>query len=125
MAYGGTSTAGYNLPYPTSYMSLVYIASKANPVIALVAAITFLVNVIWLLTVALIMCQRAMFAWGMDRMGPRWFTEHQPPLRLADRHVRPRGRHLGLHVDRLLVPVPEHRCRGSWPPAFSSCRSSP
>jgi amino acid transporter len=20
------------------------------------------------------MCQRAMFAWGMDRMGPRWFT---------------------------------------------------
>ena len=69
-----TPTAGYNLPYSTSYMSMVYIAAKANPVIAIVAAVTFLVNVIWLLTVALIMCQRAMFAWGMDRMGPRWFT---------------------------------------------------
>ena len=70
----GSSTAGYNLPYSTSYMSLVYVASRANPVIAIVACVTFLVNVIWLLTVALIMCQRAMFAWGMDRMGPRWFT---------------------------------------------------
>ena len=74
VAYGATPTGGYNFPYPTSYMSMVYIASKANPVIALVASITFLVNVVWLLTVALIMCQRAMFAWGMDRMGPRWFT---------------------------------------------------
>ena len=44
---------GLHLPYSTSYMSLVYIASRANPVVAIVAAITFLVNVIWLLTVAL------------------------------------------------------------------------
>jgi basic amino acid/polyamine antiporter, APA family len=74
VAYGGTPTGGYTLPYSTSYMSLVYIAAKANPVMAVVISFTFLVNVLWLLTVALIMCQRAMFAWGMDRMGPRWFT---------------------------------------------------
>jgi amino acid transporter len=74
VAYGGTPTGGYALPYSTSYMSLVYIAAKANPVMAVVISVTFLVNVLWLLTVALIMCQRAMFAWGMDRMGPRWFT---------------------------------------------------
>ena len=74
VAYGATSTGGYTLPYSTSYMSLVYIAAKANPVMAVVISVTFLVNVLWLLTVALIMCQRAMFAWGMDRMGPRWFT---------------------------------------------------
>jgi len=74
VAYGATPTGGYTLPYSTSYMSLVYIAAKANPVMAVVISVTFLVNVLWLLTVALIMCQRAMFAWGMDRMGPRWFT---------------------------------------------------
>jgi amino acid transporter len=74
----GSTTAGYHLPYSTSYMSLVYIAGKANPLVAIIAGITFLVNVIWLLTVALIMCQRAMFAWGMDRMGPRWFTSISP-----------------------------------------------
>ena len=78
VAYGGTPTGGYTLPYATSYMSLVYIAAKANPVMAVVISVTFLVNVLWLLTVALIMCQRAMFAWGMDRMGPRWFTSISP-----------------------------------------------
>ena len=29
---------------------------------------------IWLTTVSLVVAQRGFFAWGMDRMGPKWFT---------------------------------------------------
>ncbi len=31
VAYGGTPTGGYTLPYSTSYMSLVYIAVQGQP----------------------------------------------------------------------------------------------
>ena len=68
------ATKGYTLPYSTSYMSLAYLASGANPFIAVVAGITFMVTALWLVVVNVLMCQRAMFAWGMDRMGPKWFT---------------------------------------------------
>jgi APA family basic amino acid/polyamine antiporter len=68
------ATKGYNLPYSTSYMSISYIASGGNWFIALVAGLTFMVTAMWLVVVNLLMCQRAMFAWGMDRMGPKWFT---------------------------------------------------
>ena len=71
-------TKGYNLPYSTSYMSLSFLASGANRVVGLVAGITFLVTAMWLVVVNLLMCQRAMFAWGMDRMGPKWFTAINP-----------------------------------------------
>ena len=65
---------GYTLPYSTSYMSIAFIASGANRVIGFIAGFTFLVTAMWLVVVNLLMCQRAMFAWGMDRMGPKWFT---------------------------------------------------
>jgi amino acid transporter len=68
------ATKGYSLPYSTSYMSLAFLASGANRVIGLVAGLTFLITAFWLVVVNLLMCQRAMFAWGMDRMGPKWFT---------------------------------------------------
>jgi amino acid transporter len=72
------ATKGYALPYSTSYMSLAYIASGANWFIAIVASFTFLVTMLWLTTASLIVGQRVLFAWGMDRMGPRWFTTISP-----------------------------------------------
>ena len=68
------ATKGYNLPYSTSYMSIAFIASGANRVVGLIAGLTFAVTALWLVVVNLLMCQRALFAWGMDRMGPKWFT---------------------------------------------------
>ena len=68
------ATKGYALPYSTSWMSLAYIASGSSPFIAIVASLTFLVTMLWLTLVSLLVAQRALFAWGMDRMGPRWFT---------------------------------------------------
>jgi APA family basic amino acid/polyamine antiporter len=71
--YSG-ATKGYALPFSTSYMSLAFIASGMNRVIGVIASLTFLATTIWLIVVSLIVPQRAMFAWGMDRMGPKWFT---------------------------------------------------
>jgi basic amino acid/polyamine antiporter, APA family len=65
---------GYNLPYSSSYMSLTYVASGGNWFVGVTSSVTFMVNNIWMLTVSILIIQRAFFAWGMDRMGPRWFT---------------------------------------------------
>jgi amino acid transporter len=71
--FNGT-VEGYSLAYPPSYMSLAYIASGASPIIAWVASLTFLITMTWLNANQFIVAQRVMFAWGMDRMGPKWFT---------------------------------------------------
>jgi len=35
-------------------------------------------NTYWIIAVSLVVPQRALFAWGMDRMGPKWFTDVSP-----------------------------------------------
>ena len=65
---------GYAFPYSSHVFSLIYIASGANPLIAIVTSFTFAFTVIWLCAGQFIIAQRAFFAWGMDRMGPKWFT---------------------------------------------------
>jgi APA family basic amino acid/polyamine antiporter len=55
-------------------MGLSYVASGASPIIAWVASLTFMITMTWLNVVQFIVAQRILFAWGMDRMGPRWFT---------------------------------------------------
>ena len=69
---------GYNFPFSTSYMTLCWLASGSNGFIAIVAAFTFLLTSYWLIVVDLMLVPRAMFAWGMDRMGPKWFTDIHP-----------------------------------------------
>lgn len=65
---------GYAFPYATDYMSLTFIASGMNRVVGIIAALTFLLSTYWIIAVSLMVPQRALFAWGMDRMGPKWFT---------------------------------------------------
>ncbi len=65
---------GYKLPYSSSFMSLAYLASGGNPIIAFTSSITFMVTMTWLNVAQFMVAQRILFAWGMDRMGPRWFT---------------------------------------------------
>ena len=71
--FNGT-VEGYTMAYSPSYMSLSYIASGASPIIAWVASLTFLITMTLLNTIQFIVAQRIMFAWGMDRMGLKWFT---------------------------------------------------
>jgi amino acid transporter len=69
---------GYNFPFSTSYMTLSWLASGRSWLIAIIASFTFLLTSYWLITVDLMLVPRAMFAWGMDRMGPKWFTDISP-----------------------------------------------
>ena len=74
--FGGVK--GYNFPFSTSYMTLSWLASGSNWFIAIIAVFTFLLTSYWLIVVDLMLVPRAMFAWGMDRMGPKWFTDISP-----------------------------------------------
>jgi basic amino acid/polyamine antiporter, APA family len=69
---------GYTMPYSSSYMLLSWVASQGNWFVA-VCAFLGMASVIYLeITLAAMGMGRIMFAWGMDRMGPRWFTDVNP-----------------------------------------------
>ncbi len=68
---------GYNLPYLPSYMSLAYIA-HSNWFIALAASGSYILFTFWYLSLSYLAFPRIIFAWGMDRMGPKWFTSINP-----------------------------------------------
>jgi basic amino acid/polyamine antiporter, APA family len=65
---------GYNFPFDSSYMSIAWVASGGNAIIAWVAALTFFLTTLWVIVVTFMIPGRQFFAWGMDRMGPKWFT---------------------------------------------------
>jgi basic amino acid/polyamine antiporter, APA family len=66
---------GYKLPYSSSYMVLSWVASQGNWFVA-VCAFLGMAAVIYLeVTLSVMGMGRIMFAWGMDRMGPKWFTD--------------------------------------------------
>jgi APA family basic amino acid/polyamine antiporter len=68
---------GYNLPYLPSYMSLAYIANP-NLLVALAAGGSMMLFCFWYVALSYLAFPRIIFAWGMDRMGPKWFTSINP-----------------------------------------------
>jgi amino acid transporter len=75
---GGGTLKGYNFPYPPNYMTLGWIASHGNWFVAVIACVSFLVVTYLEVTLSIMGCSRILFAWGMDRMGPKWFTDISP-----------------------------------------------
>jgi amino acid transporter len=69
---------GYNLPYSSSYFTLSWIAGGQSWIVAVAASLTFLLTSLLGMAVNLMVVARAAFAWGMDRVGPRWFTDVSP-----------------------------------------------
>ena len=68
---------GYTMPFLPSYMSLAYIA-HSNWFIALAASGSYILFDFWYLSLSYLAFPRIIFAWGMDRMGPKWFTSVNP-----------------------------------------------
>ncbi len=89
--FNGT-VEGYKMPFAPSYMSLAFIASGGSTIVAFATSISFMVTMLWLEGVELIVAQRILFAWGMDRMGPRWFTS------VSARFGTPAGMYLFIYV---------------------------
>jgi amino acid transporter len=68
---------GYTLPFLPSYMSLAYIA-HSNWFVALAAGGSFMLFCFWYVALSYLAFPRIIFAWGMDRRGPKWFTDISP-----------------------------------------------
>ena len=65
----------YTLPFSSSYMTLCWIASGGRAWAAFTISLSFIVIVYLEVTIALMAITRASFAWGLDRMGPKWFSD--------------------------------------------------
>jgi basic amino acid/polyamine antiporter, APA family len=77
----GEIAATGNLPWNTSFIGLaaVMVGSSAfGKFVAAIMALSYVAFAIWLVTLSYLAFPRIMFAWGMDRMGPKWFTDINP-----------------------------------------------
>jgi APA family basic amino acid/polyamine antiporter len=71
----GAGVSGYTSPYNPDYLTLTWIASGKSGIVAWAIILAF-IAVIWLeITIAILIIGRAFLAWGLDRMGPKWFTD--------------------------------------------------
>ncbi len=68
---------GYNMPFLPSYMSLAYVAHP-NWFVAICAGGSIMLFCFWYVALSYLAFPRIIFAWGMDRMGPKWFTSINP-----------------------------------------------
>jgi basic amino acid/polyamine antiporter, APA family len=66
---------GYHLPYSSYYFTLSWIASGKSWIVAVAASLAFLTTSFIGMAINLLVITRASFAWGLDRMGPKWFTD--------------------------------------------------
>lgn len=76
---GLDATAG--LPWSSSYIGLAAVMVGTGAfakVVMAIMALSYVAFAIWLVTLSYLAFPRIMFAWGMDRMGPKWFTDIDP-----------------------------------------------
>ncbi len=66
--------AGYNMPWSPHYVGLAAIV-MTNKVVLFLMAFSFLLFTLWWVALSYLAFPRIIFAWGMDRMGPKWFTD--------------------------------------------------
>jgi len=70
----GATLSGYNLPWSTNFMGLAAILSQ-NPILLALYSISFIIFSVWFVALSYLAFPRILFAWGMDRVGPTWFTD--------------------------------------------------
>jgi len=73
----GTPLAGYNVPWSTQFVGLLAMVMH-NKVVLFISALSFLAFNLWWIALSYLAFPRIIFAWGMDRMGPKWFTDINP-----------------------------------------------
>jgi APA family basic amino acid/polyamine antiporter len=65
---------GYTVPWLPHYMGLAAMLTK-SPLALIMMAGSFILFNIWYVALSYLAFPRILFAWGMDRMGPKWFTD--------------------------------------------------
>jgi len=70
----GEGLAGYTLPWSTHFVGLAAVANH-NPILVFLMALSFVLFNLWWVALSHLAFPRILFAWGMDRMGPKWFAD--------------------------------------------------
>jgi APA family basic amino acid/polyamine antiporter len=73
----GEQLAGFNLPFSTNVIDLAYVLVP-NGALGFLYGLGYMAFGLWWVALGYIATPRIMFAWGMDRMGPKWFTDISP-----------------------------------------------
>ncbi len=74
---GVVDVQGYNLPFAPHYVGMASVFTE-NPVLLFLMGFNFIAfDFIWV-PISYLAFSRAAFAWGMDRLGPDWFTDINP-----------------------------------------------
>ncbi len=70
----GEGLAGYTLPWSPNFVGLAAVINH-NWVVVFMMALSFIVFNLWWVALSYLAFPRILFAWGMDRMGPKWFAD--------------------------------------------------
>ena len=68
---------GYTVPWSTNFLGLLAMVDQ-NKIVLFVSVLSFLAFNLWWIALSYLAFPRIIFAWGMDRMGPKWFTDINP-----------------------------------------------
>ncbi len=71
------SIEGFNLPYSSNYIGLAFIM-EPQAWLGVIYSVGYMAFALWWVTLSYLAFPRIIFAWGMDRMGPKWFTDISP-----------------------------------------------
>jgi APA family basic amino acid/polyamine antiporter len=66
--------AGYTFPWSPHFMGLAFVASP-TPFVGIAGALSYILFCIWWVALSYLAFPRILFAWGMDRMGPKAFAD--------------------------------------------------
>jgi amino acid transporter len=68
---------GYTVPWSTHFLGLLAMVNQ-NKLLLFISVLSFLAFDLWWVALSYLAFPRIIFAWGMDRMGPKWFTDINP-----------------------------------------------
>jgi basic amino acid/polyamine antiporter, APA family len=66
--------AGYTVPWLPNFVGFAAMITR-SPIVCIIMASSFILFNIWYVALSYLAFPRILFAWGMDRMGPKWFTD--------------------------------------------------
>jgi amino acid transporter len=70
----GEGLAGYTFPWSPNFVGLAAVVNH-NTFVVFMMALSFILFNLWWVALSYLAFPRILFAWGMDRMGPKWFAD--------------------------------------------------
>jgi basic amino acid/polyamine antiporter, APA family len=70
----GEGLPGYTFPWSPNFVGLAAVITQ-NTILVFMMALSFILFNLWWVALSYLAFPRILFAWGMDRMGPKWFAD--------------------------------------------------